>query len=214
MESRASDEILALVQTDRAQTQFQELHWTGTFREYLDMVAANPRLARNAYQRMWDMIVSHGVEDVTVRKEKIQRYPFFADPIGGGRDAVFGCENALMRLVAHLRAAAAGYGSERRILLLHGPVGSAKSTIARLQTTLASSQDHAVKMAICEYAADLITAEQRTAAIIAAVRDAPLLAGLHLALRQLAQFHPSEISTQDPDERRAAHEELLRRLRA
>ena len=37
-----------------------------------------------------------------------------------------------MRLVHVLRAAAQGYGPEKRIILLHGPVGSSKSTIARL----------------------------------------------------------------------------------
>ena len=31
-----------------------------------------------------------------------------------------------------MKSAAAGYGIERRVLLLHGPVGSSKSTIARL----------------------------------------------------------------------------------
>jgi serine protein kinase len=37
-----------------------------------------------------------------------------------------------MQLVSFLRSAAEGYGTDRRILLLHGPVGSSKSTIARL----------------------------------------------------------------------------------
>jgi serine protein kinase len=37
-----------------------------------------------------------------------------------------------MRLVGHLKSAAYAYGTERRVLLLHGPVGSAKSTIVRL----------------------------------------------------------------------------------
>jgi hypothetical protein len=67
------------------------------------------------------------------------------------------------------------------------------ATIARLQDALASSNSHEVKMAITEHAADLIAAEQRTAAIIAVLREAPLLMGLHLALRQLATFHPPEI---------------------
>src|SRR5262249_1436465 len=35
-------------------------------------------------------------------------------------------------LVSNLKSAAHGYGVERRVLLLHGPVGSAKSTIVRL----------------------------------------------------------------------------------
>ena len=37
-----------------------------------------------------------------------------------------------MQLVNSFKSAAQGYGTERRVLLLHGPVGSSKSTIARL----------------------------------------------------------------------------------
>ena len=37
-----------------------------------------------------------------------------------------------MRLVNVLHSAAQRYGTERRVILLHGPVGSSKSTIARL----------------------------------------------------------------------------------
>ena len=37
-----------------------------------------------------------------------------------------------MHLVNTFKTAAQGYGTERRVLLLHGPVGSSKSTIARL----------------------------------------------------------------------------------
>ena len=37
-----------------------------------------------------------------------------------------------MRLVHVLKAAAEGYGPEKRVILLHGPVGSSKCTIARL----------------------------------------------------------------------------------
>ena len=37
-----------------------------------------------------------------------------------------------MRLVNVLKSAAQRYGTERRVILLHGPVGSSKCTIARL----------------------------------------------------------------------------------
>src|SRR5207244_3832800 len=37
-----------------------------------------------------------------------------------------------MHLVNAFKSAAQGYGIEKRVLLLHGPVGSSKSTIARL----------------------------------------------------------------------------------
>ena len=45
---------------------------------------------------------------------------------------MFGLEDSLAALVNALKSAAKGYGIEKRVLLLHGPVGSSKSTIARL----------------------------------------------------------------------------------
>ncbi len=132
MSKKGADAILDLVRRDKASQEFRDLHWTGSFRDYLDRALEDPRIARNAFQRTYDMILSHGTDEYVAHKERTIRYRFFADPFQNGRDAVFGVEPSLMKLVAHLRSAAAGYGSERRILLLHGPVGSAKSTIARL----------------------------------------------------------------------------------
>jgi serine protein kinase len=111
---------------------YQDLHWEGSLPEYLEMVQREPRLARNAFQRLYDMIESFGTRRYTEYKKEITHYRFFDDPIGGGRDAIFGLDLPLMKLVQVLKAAAMGYGPERRVLLLHGPVGSSKSTIARL----------------------------------------------------------------------------------
>jgi serine protein kinase len=111
---------------------YRELHWSGTFDAYLDLVRQDPRVVRTAYQRLYDMVVSHGTSEYIDNKKKMTRYEFFSDPLHGGRDAVFGMDIALMRLVNVLRAAAEEYGPEKRIILLHGPVGSAKSTIVRL----------------------------------------------------------------------------------
>jgi serine protein kinase len=66
------------------------------------------------------------------RGVKRVHYKFFDDPENEGRDAVFGLDEALESLVNALKSAAKGYGIEKRVLLLHGPVGSSKSTIARL----------------------------------------------------------------------------------
>jgi serine protein kinase len=60
------------------------------------------------------------------------RYKFFSDPDHDGKDAVYGLEKPLMHLVNIFKSASRHYGTERRVLLLHGPVGSAKSTIVRL----------------------------------------------------------------------------------
>ncbi|MBC7978258.1 MAG: serine protein kinase, partial [Myxococcales bacterium] len=110
---------------------YKELSWEGSFEEYLELVRKNPHTTRNAYQRLYDMVLSHGVEEYIDNKKKLVRYKFFRDEAHGGRDAVFGLDVPLMRLMNVLKSAAQGYGTERRIILLHGPVGSAKSTIAR-----------------------------------------------------------------------------------
>ncbi len=117
--------------------------WTGSLAEYLAMVEQRPRLARNAWQRLLEMIESHGSEPVTLAAGEpaeageagargLRRWRLFDDPFHAGRDAVFGLTSSLDELVRTIRAAAQGLGPERRVLLLHGPVGSSKSTIARL----------------------------------------------------------------------------------
>ncbi len=110
---------------------FQELNWVGTFEEYLDVVGRNSKITRNAFQRIYDMIMSYGTEEFIDAKKRLVRYKFFFDNSFSGDDAIFGLEVPLMRLVNFFKSAAQGYGTEKRVLLLHGPVGSSKSTIVR-----------------------------------------------------------------------------------
>ncbi|MDP7033305.1 MAG: serine protein kinase [Planctomycetota bacterium] len=112
--------------------QFEELNWQGCYEDYLDLIHQDPQILRNAFQRLFDMVDSYGTEEITRFKETIQRYKFFDDQFTDGRDAIFGLEKPLMKFMNILKAAAHGYGTERRVLLLHGPVGSSKSTIVRL----------------------------------------------------------------------------------
>jgi serine protein kinase len=111
---------------------YREQHWEGTLWDYLDVVTENPAVSRNAFQRVYDMILSYGSEPFTQFKQEYIRYKFFADLVENGADAIYGLERPLMQLVDFFKSAAQGYGTEKRILLLHGPVGSSKSTIARL----------------------------------------------------------------------------------
>src|SRR6185312_15513547 len=127
-----SNSLVALIDRKLDVTHFREQHWEGTFWEYLDLIQENPTVGRNAFQRVYDMILSYGSESYSQFKQEYIRYHFFADPIDNGGDAIFGLERPLMQLVDFFKSAAQGYGTERRILLLHGPVGSSKSTIARL----------------------------------------------------------------------------------
>jgi serine protein kinase len=111
---------------------YEDLTWNGTFEEYLDLIRRDPKITRTAYERLYDMVMSYGTEEYVDNKKKVTRYRFFSDEQNGGADAIFGLDIPLMRLVNVLKAAAMRYGTEKRIILLHGPVGSSKSTIARL----------------------------------------------------------------------------------
>jgi serine protein kinase len=128
----AGTDLIAQIASRQNLADYQKKHWHGTFAEYLDIVRRDPQVTRTAYQRVYDMILSHGTEEVVVNKEKVVRYKFFEDRDNGGQDAIFGLERTLQNLVNILKSAAHRYGTERRVLLLHGPVGSSKSTIARL----------------------------------------------------------------------------------
>ncbi len=111
--------------------EYRELNWEGSFDEYIEVVRKNPRVTRNSFQRVYDMVLSHGVEEYIDNKKKLIRYNFFKDETHGGRDAIYGLDIPLMRLMSVLKSAAQGYGTEKRVILLHGPVGASKSTIAR-----------------------------------------------------------------------------------
>ncbi len=102
--------------------QEQHLSWEGTFAEYFEMVTRNPKLARHAHARIYDMIISHGVEEVDGHR----RYRFFEQEL-------FGLERPLERLVEeYFHAAARRLDVRRRILLLMGPVSGGKSTIVNM----------------------------------------------------------------------------------
>ncbi|MEZ0369425.1 MAG: serine protein kinase, partial [Candidatus Sericytochromatia bacterium] len=125
-------ELISYVTSLHNSDEFRALRWEGNFEEYLDMVYDNPKVARSAFQRVFDMVMSFGTEEYTEYKKRIIRYKFFNDPFGTGNDAIFGLDIHLMKLVQVLKAAARKYGTEKRVILLHGPVGSSKSTVARL----------------------------------------------------------------------------------
>src|SRR5271169_413183 len=120
---------IATLQDSRS---YAELTWEGGFEDYLNIVRNNPKVTRTAFQRIYDMILSHGKSEYLDNKKKLIRYHFFSDERFGGRDAIFGLDVPLMKLVNVFKSAAQGYGTEKRVILLHGPVGSSKSTIARL----------------------------------------------------------------------------------
>ena len=132
MSTAAPSSLIRTIASLQNQKVFAELSWQGTFEEYLALVRQNPAVTRTAFQRVYDMILSYGTEEYLDNKKRLMRFNFFKDAQHGGQDAIFGLDIPLMRLVSVLKSAAEHYGTERRVILLHGPVGSSKSTIARL----------------------------------------------------------------------------------
>jgi len=129
--SESSSSLSSLVHDSLDHETYRALSWEGSFDDYLALVDEDPALARNAWQRLVDMVDHHGSE-AGERRGSARRYLLFDDPFDDGRDAVFGLDEPIEELVNVLRAGARGLGPEKRVVLLHGPVGSAKSTIVRL----------------------------------------------------------------------------------
>jgi serine protein kinase len=100
----------------------EQLAWSGTFAEYLDLIRAKPHLAMTAHTRVYEMIKHAGVETVNGQN----RYMFFEKEI-------FGLDRALEKLVEeYFHSAARRLDVRKRILLLMGPVSGGKSTIVTL----------------------------------------------------------------------------------
>ena len=107
--------------------QFKVLNQEMSFAQYIDLVYAHPRLIRTAHQLVYDMIMAKGVEERKMFRKTYTHYNFFDN----SEIPIFGLNESLDRLVKFFKGGARGFGPEKRVLLLHGPVGSSKSTICR-----------------------------------------------------------------------------------
>ena len=104
----------------------------GTFLDYLEILRENPDVAKLAHKRMYDMIMSKGVENLKgeenprIRKiygnETIKKYGFF-------KDEFFGIDKVIMKIVNYLYSASMKGEESRQVLYLVGPVGAGKSSL-------------------------------------------------------------------------------------
>lgn len=98
------------------------LSWSGTFKDYIGLLAQDPSPAMTAHARVYEMIKSYGIEEEDGRK----RYKFFEQEI-------FGLDRAIEKLVEeYFHSAARRLDVRKRILLLMGPVSGGKSTLVTL----------------------------------------------------------------------------------
>lgn len=104
----------------------ERLVWEGTFREYFELVTANPRLASLSHARICDMILSAGAEKIAEgTRDEVTKYNFFSNEL-------FGIEEPIAKIIEYFKSAAQRLEVRKRILLLMGPVGGGKSTVVSL----------------------------------------------------------------------------------
>ncbi|MEO7715276.1 MAG: protein prkA [Capsulimonas sp.] len=113
-----------LKQAEEQRLLADKLHWEGTFKDYLDLLEKNPKIADLSHARLYDMVIAAGVDDPGEGQAK--NYKFFENEL-------FGMEKTIQHLVEeYLAPAARRLDIRKRILMLVGPVGGGKSTLVTL----------------------------------------------------------------------------------
>ncbi|MCM3748115.1 PrkA family serine protein kinase [Paenibacillus pasadenensis] len=100
----------------------ERLAWSGTFKDYIELLRNDPSPAMTAHSRVYEMIKSHGIKEKNGQKT----YKFFEQEI-------FGLDRAVEKLMEeYFHSAARRLDVRKRILLLMGPVSGGKSTIVTM----------------------------------------------------------------------------------
>lgn len=120
-----STSLIKRIATKYNPEQYEKMHRVVNLADYLEMVVEKPSLAMLAHERVYRMIMSHGYEVYKKDGEERVRYKLFADQL-------FGIEDSLAELVNYFKSSSDRLDTRKRILLLHGPVSGAKSTVASI----------------------------------------------------------------------------------
>ncbi|MCU4925273.1 serine protein kinase PrkA [Halobacteria archaeon AArc-dxtr1] len=121
-------ETLETLSTEYRESIPEDLRETKSFEWYLQECYADPKIARNAHQRVADMFDYYGTtydESAGV----VEYHLASEDPLQDGENAFYGTviHQAIHEFVNKMKSGARRLGPERRIKLLLGPVGSGKS---------------------------------------------------------------------------------------
>jgi serine protein kinase len=109
-----------------------DLRQTHSFEWYLETLYDDPKVARNAHQRVADMFDYYGTE--YDEEAGVVEYELATeDPLEDGENTFYGrvIHEAIHEFVNKVKSGARGLGPQKRIKLLLGPVGSGKSDFDR-----------------------------------------------------------------------------------
>jgi len=102
-----------------------------SFAEYLEVVVAEPaRQLRTSAQYIVDCLEHYGSSVITYPWGEVRRFHLFDAPWAGGEDRLYGHEHVQNTVYKTLRGFVQD-GRANKLILLHGPNGSAKSTFLR-----------------------------------------------------------------------------------
>lgn len=124
------DEFLGRISLGAIQ-QFLENQSVLSFEEYITEVCKRPKLhIRNCAQYFIDMVDSFGDYEVETPVKNLRRYRVFDSDFCEGEGRIYGQEAIQHELISHMRNFASS-GRVDKLLMLHGPNGSAKTSIVQ-----------------------------------------------------------------------------------
>ncbi len=126
------EKSLSHMVNEEIKKEFESTSWHGSLDEFLKLAEQNPRAhIRTSFQYLHDMIEHFGKKRFNDCGDDLIAYDLFNDPFNTGENAIHGNHRALLKFVYCVKAMAEQGGRER-ILLLRGPVATAKTSIIRL----------------------------------------------------------------------------------
>jgi predicted Ser/Thr protein kinase len=139
--AEASQQLLDRIARS-AKESFERQRTILSFDAWLDEVVARPRKhLRNAARYLMDVVVSFGVEDVKLPTGTQRRWKLFDQAFDDGRGRVAGQERVQAAVVRVLENFVRS-GRIDRLVLLHGPNGSAKTSLIQALTRAAEVYSH------------------------------------------------------------------------
>ena len=133
-DDRGRVDFESLFQGDRDEKRRKKANYKEVlFKDYLEMLESNSKIAQNAHARMHEMVLGHGTQEI---QEEERRISAMSDDVGVRfnlfAERLFGLETPVFQFMKYLEAGANGLSTGKCVALLVGPTASGKSTAVNI----------------------------------------------------------------------------------